>query len=76
MAEQVKKGPLAETSPMLNDISAVPSWSKVGALAAARMLALHSMHELSTPLHVSWAAQRCMQALSAAVPAATRQLLP
>ena len=25
----VKKGPLAETSPMLNDISAVPSWSKV-----------------------------------------------
>ena len=27
---QVKKGPLAETSPMLNDISAVPTWSKVG----------------------------------------------
>ena len=27
---QVKKGPLAETSPMLNDISAVPSWAKVG----------------------------------------------
>jgi hypothetical protein len=26
---QVKKGPLAETSPMLNDISAVTSWSKV-----------------------------------------------
>ena len=31
VAAQVKKGPLAETSPMLNDISAVPSWSKVGA---------------------------------------------
>lgn len=26
---QVKKGPLAETSPMLTDISAVPSWSKI-----------------------------------------------
>ena len=26
---QVKKGPLAETSPMLNDISGVPTWSKV-----------------------------------------------
>ena len=26
---QVKKGPLAETSPMLNDISGVPGWSKV-----------------------------------------------
>ncbi|KAK9806558.1 hypothetical protein WJX73_000697 [Symbiochloris irregularis] len=26
---QVKKGPLAETSPMLNDISGVPSWNKV-----------------------------------------------
>lgn len=26
---QVKKGPLAEMSPMLNDISAVPTWSKV-----------------------------------------------
>lgn len=25
----VKKGPLAETSPMLNDISGVPTWSKV-----------------------------------------------
>ena len=30
---QVKKGPLAETSPMLNDISAVPSWAKVTSLA-------------------------------------------
>ena len=29
---QVKKGPLAETSPMLNDISAVPSWAKVPVL--------------------------------------------
>ena len=27
-AWQVKKGPLAETSPMLNDISAVPTWEK------------------------------------------------
>ena len=27
--KHVKKGPLAETSPMLNDISAVHSWSKV-----------------------------------------------
>lgn len=26
---QVKKGPLFETSPMLNDVSGVPSWSKV-----------------------------------------------
>ena len=26
---QVKKGPLAETSPMLNDISGVPTWDKV-----------------------------------------------
>ena len=26
---QVKKGPLAETSPMLNDISGVPTWTKV-----------------------------------------------
>ena len=26
---QVKKGPLAETSPMLNDISGVPNWAKV-----------------------------------------------
>lgn len=26
---QVKKGPLTETSPMLTDISAVPSWSKI-----------------------------------------------
>ena len=30
---QVKKGPLAETSPMLNDISGVATWSKVGCLA-------------------------------------------
>eukprot|EP00887_Chlorella_sp_A99_P005770 scaffold1.g5770.t1 len=27
--KQVKKGPLAETSPMLNDISGVPTWSKI-----------------------------------------------
>ncbi|CAK0782979.1 hypothetical protein CVIRNUC_006174 [Coccomyxa viridis] len=27
--KQVKKGPLAETSPMLNDISGVPTWTKV-----------------------------------------------
>lgn len=26
--KSVKKGPLAETSPMLNDISGVVSWSK------------------------------------------------
>ena len=26
---RVKKGPLAETSPMLNDVSGVPSWGKV-----------------------------------------------
>ena len=26
---QVKKGPLAETSPMLNDISGVAGWAKV-----------------------------------------------
>ncbi len=26
---QVKKGPLAETSPMLNDISGIATWSKV-----------------------------------------------
>lgn len=32
---QVKKGPLAETSPMLNDISAVPSWAKVTPLQQA-----------------------------------------
>jgi len=25
----VKKGPLSETSPMLNDISGVPNWAKV-----------------------------------------------
>ncbi len=31
---QVKKGPLAETSPMLNDISGVPSWEKVCGLHA------------------------------------------
>ncbi|GBF94505.1 hypothetical protein Rsub_07039 [Raphidocelis subcapitata] len=29
--KQVKKGPLFETSPMLNDVSGVPSWSKVNA---------------------------------------------
>lgn len=28
-ATQVKKGPLAETSPMLDDVSAVISWQKV-----------------------------------------------
>lgn len=27
--KKVKKGPLAETSPMLNDISGVPNWAKV-----------------------------------------------
>lgn len=27
--KQVKKGPLQETSPMLNDISGVPHWEKV-----------------------------------------------
>ncbi|KAG2497114.1 hypothetical protein HYH03_004705 [Edaphochlamys debaryana] len=27
--KKVKKGPLAETSPMLNDISCVPTWAKV-----------------------------------------------
>jgi hypothetical protein len=27
----VKKGPLGETSPMLNDVSAVPTWAKVRA---------------------------------------------
>ncbi len=26
---QVKKGPLGETSPMLTDIAALPSWSKI-----------------------------------------------
>ena len=26
---RVKKGPLAETSPMLNDISGLPTWGKV-----------------------------------------------
>ena len=30
--KQVKKGPLSETSPMLNDISGVPTWNKVGEL--------------------------------------------
>lgn len=30
VSAQVKKGPLAETSPMLNDISGVPNWGKVG----------------------------------------------
>lgn len=27
--KRVKKGPLQETSPLLNDISAVPTWEKV-----------------------------------------------
>ena len=28
--KKVKKGPLQETSPLLNDISGVPTWEKVG----------------------------------------------
>lgn len=28
--KQVKKGPLAETSPIINDVSSVPTWAKVG----------------------------------------------
>lgn len=30
--KRVKKGPLGETSPMLNDISGVATWEKVGLL--------------------------------------------
>ena len=31
--KQVKKGPLQETSPLINDISGVPSWEKVGSVS-------------------------------------------
>ena len=43
---QVKKGPLAETSPMLNDISGVAGWAKV-----RPMLLLHcrAPHTKCTP---------------------------
>jgi hypothetical protein len=41
---QVKKGPLAETSPMLNDISGVPSWEKVCGLHAISCEAFQGMH--------------------------------
>ena len=30
--KRVKKGPLQETSPLINDISGVPSWEKVGSV--------------------------------------------
>ena len=40
---QVKKGPLAETSPMLNDISGVPSWVKARST-------LHCTSSAPTPL--------------------------
>lgn len=33
---KVKKGPLGETSPILNDVSSVPTWAKVGSSARAR----------------------------------------
>jgi serine/threonine-protein phosphatase 2A activator len=34
--KRVKKGPLAETSPIINDVSGVPSWLKVGRPARGR----------------------------------------
>ena len=38
---QVKKGPLAETSPMLSDISGVPTWTKVSCCACFACCASH-----------------------------------
>lgn len=40
---QVKKGPLGETSPMLNDISGVPGWAKVNIDVS---IFLHAFDEL------------------------------
>ena len=41
--KQVKKGPLHETSPMLNDISAVPTWAKV----ASGLMKMYQVEVLS-----------------------------
>ena len=42
-AKQVKKGPFAEVSPMLNDISGLESWRKVSKLTG-RMCVCYLMH--------------------------------
>ena len=41
--KQVKKGPLHETSPMLNDISQIPTWAKV----ASGMMKMYQVEVLS-----------------------------
>lgn len=44
---QVKKGPLAETSPMLNDISGVHGWAKVSLLRQPVAACVVSPHRLA-----------------------------
>ena len=39
--KQVKKGPLQETSPLINDISGVTSWEKVGSVPFATYVTLN-----------------------------------
>ena len=45
--KRVKKGPLQETSPLLNDISGVATWEKVGILGS---LTHHPMNHFPEPL--------------------------
>lgn len=54
-AAQVKKGPLQETSPMLVDISGIPTWSKVRAATCLLVYAAGcGCRRLHAPLDVAW----------------------
>lgn len=62
---QVKRGPLAETSPMLNDISAVPTWSKVCYLSFVCHGNLLHVSQVHLSVCVVQAVKNCVTAVTA-----------